>query len=112
MRFWTFWSFWGVSFVYFWASFLEDWFFLHLFRDFSEVWAAYPRLRWFFYMKWLVYLADLGLVFLYFPGFLRYLRYRQDNPTVDQDAKQQETDPKEEDDSGDIDSVNGDIIAF
>ena len=76
MRFWTFWSFWGVIFGYFWASFLEDWFFLHLFRDFSAVWAYYPRFRWFFYTKWLVYLGDLGLTFLYFPGFLRYLQFR------------------------------------
>ena len=35
MRFWTFWSIWGVTFIYFWASFFEDWIFLHLFYDFS-----------------------------------------------------------------------------
>ena len=76
MRFWTFWSFWGVIFVYFWASFFEDWFFLHAIHDFSSVWAVYPRMRWFFYIKWLVYLGDLGLTFLYFPEFLRYLQFR------------------------------------
>ena len=76
MRFWAFWSFWGVIFMYFWASFFEDWFFLHLLYDFSSVWTIYPRMRWFFYSKWLVYLGDLGLTFLYFPAFLRYLQFR------------------------------------
>ena len=114
MRFWTFWSLWGVTFIYFWSSFFEDWFFLHGFYDFSNVWAEYPRLRWFFYLKWLVYIGDLGLTFLYIPGFLRYLKYRQDNPTVDEIAEMQENAAIEEDgaDADDISEVGDKIVEF
>ena len=108
MRFWTFWSIWGVTFIYFWSTFFEDWLMLQLLYDFKQVWAAYPRLRWFFYTKWLVYLGNLGLTFLYVPGYLRYLKYRQDNPTVDEKAERHENAASEDD----IDSIEDQIIAF
>ena len=66
-------------------------------------------MRWFFYIKWLIYISDLGLTFLYVPGFLRYLQYRQDNPTVDEKAERQENASTEEDD---IDSIEDEIIGF
>ena len=84
MQFWSFVALWGLMFVFFWSTFADVWFWWWASNTLGTVWTIFPHLRWFYYLQWMAYLGNLGIAYLYFPGFRTYRELRSDGLTVEE----------------------------